>query len=57
MYVFRWDNYDKQLDDEWHVLMSVILISIPVFIGWVWCYQPESGKMNDWAMREVSEII
>ena len=25
--------------------------------SWVWCYQPESGKMNDWAMREVSEII
>ena len=38
MYVFRWDNYDKQLDDEWHVLMSVILISITVFIGWVFFF-------------------
>ena len=93
--MFRWDNYDKKIDDEWHVLMSIVLVSIPVLIGlvllfyrcleihfkihmriheyawvmfstylfmalmdrWVWCYQPESGKMNDWAIREVSWIL
>jgi len=52
-----WDNYDKQLDQEWHVLMSIVLVSIPVLIGWVWCYQPESGKMNDWAIREAYLLL
>merc|ERR1719458_2138925 len=90
-----WDNYDKKIDDEWHVLMSIVLVSIPVLIGlvllfyrcleihfkihmriyeyawvmfstclfmalmdrWVWCYQPESGKMNDWAIREAYLLL
>ena len=28
-----------------------------LILRWVWCYQPESGKMNDWAIREVSWIL
>merc|ERR1712037_1096417 len=26
-------------------------------IRYVWCYQPESGKMNDWAIREAYLLL
>ena len=30
---YRWDSYDKKLDDEWHVLMMTIFVSVPVVLG------------------------
>jgi len=52
-----WDSYDKKLDDEWHVLMMTLLVSVPVVMGFIWAYQPESGKLNDWAMREAYLLL
>jgi len=52
-----WDSYDKKLDDEWHVLMMTLFVSVPVVMGFIWAYQPESGKLNDWAMREAYLLL
>ena len=44
------------MDDEWHKLISTIMISGSVLLVAIWAYMPDR-RMRDWAIREVNNNL
>ena len=51
-----YDYHDEKVDDEWHKLISTIMISGSVLLVAIWAYMPDR-RMRDWAIREVNNTL
>eukprot|EP00092_Neocalanus_flemingeri_P021342 GFUD01023131.1.p1 GENE.GFUD01023131.1~~GFUD01023131.1.p1 ORF type:complete len:167 (+),score=41.00 GFUD01023131.1:45-545(+) len=51
-----YDYNDEKLDNEWHKLFLMIVVSMPVLFCTIWAYLPDR-RMRDWAIREAYLVL
>jgi len=51
-----YDYYDEKLDNDWHKLYLLLVVSGPVLFCTIWCYLPDR-RMRDWAIREAYLVL